>query len=47
VAPVELHFTEGSGRIGVRPGTRTHDEFQRLARALLGELRDARSRSQQ
>lgn len=47
VAPVELHFTEGGGRIGVRPGTRTHEEFQRLARALLAELKDARSRRQQ
>jgi hypothetical protein len=47
VAPVELHFTEGGGRIGVRPGTRTHDEFQRLARTLLDELKAARSRGQQ
>ncbi|MDI6713347.1 MAG: hypothetical protein QMD96_08925 [Anaerosomatales bacterium] len=43
VAPVELHFTDGSSRVGVRPGTRTHDEFQRLANILLGELRRARS----
>lgn len=43
VAPVELHFTDGSSRVGVRPGTRTHDEFQRLANTLLGELRRARS----
>ncbi|GAV31516.1 hypothetical protein emb_1c0236 [Coriobacteriaceae bacterium EMTCatB1] len=47
VAPVELHFTQGSGRIGVRPGTRTHDEFQRLANALLSELKQAQSRAQQ
>ncbi|MDI6693316.1 MAG: hypothetical protein QMD76_08460 [Anaerosomatales bacterium] len=47
VAPVELHFTEGSGRIGVRPGTRTHDEFQRLANALLSELKQAQSRARQ
>lgn len=43
VAPVELHFTDGSGRVGVRPGTRTHDEFQRLANALLGELKRAQA----
>lgn len=43
VAPVELHFTDGSSRVGVRPGARTHDEFQRLANTLLGELRRARS----
>lgn len=43
VAPVELHFTDGSGRVGVRPGTRTHEEFQRLANALLDELKRARS----
>ncbi|MBC7266989.1 MAG: hypothetical protein H5T75_08490 [Coriobacteriia bacterium] len=47
VAPVELHFTQGSGRIGVRPGTRTHDEFQRLANALLSELKQAQSRARQ
>lgn len=47
VAPVELHFTDGSSRVGVRPGTRTHDEFQRLANALLGELRRARTDSGQ
>lgn len=47
VAPVELHFTQGSGRIGVRPGTRTHDEFQRLANALLSELKQAQSRAHQ
>ena len=35
VAPVELHFTGGGGRVGVRPGSRTYDEFQRLAAALL------------
>ncbi|MCX8007723.1 MAG: hypothetical protein N3B11_06380 [Coriobacteriia bacterium] len=39
VASVELHFTEGEGRVGVRPGTRTHDEFVRLANSLLRELR--------
>jgi hypothetical protein len=41
VAPVELHFTEGGGRLGVRPGTRTHAEFKRLADLLLADLREA------
>jgi hypothetical protein len=38
VAPVELHFTEGDGRVGVRPGTRTYAEFQRMAGVILAEL---------
>ncbi|MDO9556764.1 MAG: hypothetical protein Q7J82_04205 [Coriobacteriia bacterium] len=38
VAPVELHFTEGKGRVGVRPGTRTYAEFQRMAGVILGDL---------
>ncbi len=42
VAPVELTFTVGEGRIGVKAGTRTYDEFQRLASILLGDLRKAR-----
>ena len=42
VGPVELHFTEGGGRLGVRPGTRTYAEFQRLASILLGDLRASR-----
>lgn len=41
VAPVELHFTQGGGRLGVRPGTRTHAEFKRLADLLLADLREA------
>ncbi len=42
VAPVELHFTGGGARVGVKAGTRTYDEFQRLASILLGDLRKAR-----
>ncbi|MDO8880761.1 MAG: hypothetical protein Q7W44_08180 [Coriobacteriia bacterium] len=42
VAPVELHFAGGGARVGVRAGTRTYDEFQRLASILLGDLRKAR-----
>ncbi|MBN2840730.1 MAG: hypothetical protein JXP37_07240 [Coriobacteriia bacterium] len=42
VAPVELHFTGSVGRVGVKSGTRTYDEFQRLAGILLGDLRRAR-----
>ncbi len=43
VAPVELHFTEGAARIGVKPGTRTYAEFQRLAAGLLDDLGRSRS----
>jgi hypothetical protein len=42
VAPVELHFTEGGARLGVRAGTRTYAEFQRLAGILLGDLKAGR-----
>ncbi|MBN2822650.1 MAG: hypothetical protein JXR33_05600 [Coriobacteriia bacterium] len=38
VAPVELHFTQGEGRVGVRPGTKTYAEFQRMAGVVLGDL---------
>lgn len=44
IAPVELHFTAGGSRIGVKPGTRSFAEFQRLAGILLGDLRAARGR---
>jgi hypothetical protein len=44
VAPVELHFTLGEGRVGVRVGSRTFAEFQRLAEVLLGELRSSGGR---
>lgn len=39
VAPVEMHFADRGKLIGVREGTRTYDEFQRLAANLLGELK--------
>ncbi len=42
VAPVELHFTQGEGRVGVRPGTRTYAEFQRMAGVVLGDLERSR-----
>lgn len=42
VSPVELRFTGGTGRIGVKPGTRSFVEFQRLAAILLHDLREAR-----
>jgi len=38
VAPVELHFTLGEGRVGVRHGSRTFAEFQRLADVLMNDL---------
>lgn len=44
VAPVELQFTGGGGRVGVRPGTRSYAEFQRLAGIMLSDLRAARGR---
>lgn len=42
VAPVELHFTGGGSRIGVKAGTRSYLEFQRLAGILLQDLRSAK-----
>ena len=44
VAPVELHFTGGGGRVGVKPGTRSYAEFQRLAGIMLNDLQAARGR---
>jgi hypothetical protein len=44
VAPVELTFDDEGGPLGVRPGTRTFEEFQRAASALFTELRRARPR---
>ncbi|MHB8051165.1 MAG: hypothetical protein ACYDHQ_08105 [Coriobacteriia bacterium] len=44
VAPVELHFTGGGGRVGVKPGTRSYAEFQRLAGIMLSDLRSAQGR---
>jgi hypothetical protein len=43
VAPVELLFTDGPRRIGIRPGTATFLRYQRLATVLLGDLRRARA----
>lgn len=40
VMPVELWF--GEHHVGVRPGTPTCEAFQRLANALLAELKAAR-----
>lgn len=42
VSPVELHFTAGQKRIGVKPGTRSYIEFQRLAAILLDDLKRSR-----
>jgi hypothetical protein len=42
VAPVELQFTVGESRIGVKPGTRSFAEFQRLAGIMLDDLLAAR-----
>lgn len=42
VAPVELQFTASQGRVGVKPGTRSYAEFQRLAGILLEDLKRAR-----
>lgn len=42
VAPVELHFTGGESRVGVRPGTRAFAEFQRLAGLLLADVGESR-----
>jgi hypothetical protein len=43
VAPVELMFTDGPKRIGIRPGTATFLKYQRLAAVLLGDLKKART----
>lgn len=42
VAQVELGFADGSDRVGVRPGTRSHTEFMRLAEAMWDDLGAAR-----
>jgi hypothetical protein len=41
VAPVELHFTTSGSRVGVRQGTRTFLEFQRLSDILWEDLRSS------
>ena len=43
VAAVELQFTTGEARVGVRPGSPAFGEFQRLAGLLLADLADLRS----
>jgi hypothetical protein len=43
VAPVELMFTDGPKRIGIRPGTATFLKYQRLAAVLLGDLKKAKA----
>lgn len=42
VSPVELTFDDEQAPVGVRPGTRTYEEFQRCASALFSELRRVR-----
>jgi hypothetical protein len=42
VSAVELEFTSGDGRVGVRRGTRAFAEFQRLAAMLLSDIADSR-----
>lgn len=44
VSAVELVFTAGGGPVGVKPGTRTFLEFQRMGDAMLAELARARRR---
>jgi hypothetical protein len=43
VAPVELVFDDSGPRVGIRAGTRTYLEFQRIASVLFNDL--ARSRA--
>ena len=40
IAPVEMWF--GDARVGVRAGTKTYDSFQRIARLLFDDLKQAR-----
>jgi hypothetical protein len=44
LAPVELYFAGFDGPVGVRRGTRTHAEFERLATLMLRDLRTAERR---
>jgi hypothetical protein len=41
VAPVELSFSDGAQRVGIRPGTATFLKYQRLAAVLLSDLKRA------
>lgn len=43
VAPVEMWF--GEARVGVKPGSKTYDRFQRIAKVLFDDLKHARSGS--
>ena len=43
IAPVELVFDDTSPRVGIRSGTRTYLEFQRIASVLFSDLARARS----
>ncbi len=43
VAPVEMWF--GDARVGVKPGSKTYDRFQRIAQVLFDDLRQAKSGS--
>lgn len=42
VAPVEMWF--GESRIGVKPGTRTYDQFRKYADVLMADLKAAKKR---
>jgi hypothetical protein len=42
VAPVELVFSDGGKRVGIRPGTATFLKYQRLAAVLLTDLKKTR-----
>jgi len=41
VAPVEMWF--GDARVGVKPGSKTYDRFQRIAKVLFDDLQQAKS----
>jgi hypothetical protein len=43
VAPIELWFSDGPPRVGIRPGTPTYLKYQRLAQVLLTDLKKANS----
>jgi len=43
VAPVEMWF--GDARVGVKPGSKTYDRFQRIAKVLFDDLKQAKSGS--
>ncbi len=42
VAPIEMWF--GDTRIGVKAGTKTYDRFQKIARVLFDDLKQATPR---